>query len=147
MIGDSQFIIKVRDVLTDLRSCNLLFDMDSLEHELFSTIIFLLLSKLDCDSFHHSLLPGLFNKTCFRFRASFPAIHDNARVFGFYGKGLRDFAANGHTATVNTATVTTVHHLETLIENCLSLCFLVTFLVAFRKVHLQLKHRIVIFSV
>ena len=57
MVGHSQFVVEIRDILADLRANDLLLHGDSFQNELQSSGILLLLTKLNCDALHR---PSLF---------------------------------------------------------------------------------------
>ena len=50
MVRHRQFVIKIGDVLADLRPDDLFFHMNDFQDKSFSSLVFLLLAKLDGDS-------------------------------------------------------------------------------------------------
>ena len=69
MVRDSQLIVEIGDIFTDLRPYDLLLDRDCLEHQVLSAGELLLLSELHSDPLHgtylllFSLLSGLASRS------------------------------------------------------------------------------------
>ena len=150
MVGHCQLIVQVGDVFTDLRADDLLFNGNGLDHEVLSPGKLLLLTQLDGDPLHRAsflLLCCMCIHTSSRVQTGRSALSilDNRGALRLDREGLGKFRVDRHATAVYTLSVlSTVHLLEALVEDCLSLLSLITLFVRLSQGNFQLKHPIVV---